>query len=78
MTDFAMLKFSLVTDKSLMDLEVYGSPLTLLEPMATVPYTEEGQENCKPAVSFLDLQFSFLVCDCIIICRAINAVTATD
>ena len=39
MTDFAMLKFSLVTDKSLMDLEVYGSPLTLLEPMATVPYT---------------------------------------
>ena len=55
MTDFAMLKFSLVTDKSLMDLEVYGSPLTLLEPMATVPYTEEGQENCKTAVSILDL-----------------------
>ena len=50
MTDFAMLKFSLVTDKSLMDLGVYGSPLTLLEPMATVPYTEEGQENCKAAM----------------------------
>ena len=37
----------------------------------------EGQENCNTAVSFLDFQFSFLICDYIIICRAINAVTAT-